>query len=87
MDVVLDETGGGATPVGELFDELVLEHLGRRRGLDELNEELRGCLGLGDACGELFRLWQSAMLVLVGGVEVVRGLSVWLNQGLCQAGL
>lgn len=57
MDVVLDETGGGATPVGELFDELVLEHLGRRRGLDELDEELRGCLGLGDACGEFFGLW------------------------------
>ena len=57
MDVVLDETGGGATPVGEFFDELVLKHFGRRRGLDELDEELRGCLGLGDACGEFFGLW------------------------------
>lgn len=87
VDVVLDDAGGGATPVGEFFDEFVLEHLGRRRGLDELDEELRGCLGLGDACGEFFGLWEPAMLVLTGGIVIIRGLSVWLYQGLCQAGL
>lgn len=87
VDVVLDDAGAGATPVGEFFDEFVLEHFGWRRRLDELDEELRGCLGLGDACSEFFGRRQCVTLVLIGGVEVIRGLSVWLYQGLCQAGL
>lgn len=51
MDVRLDGSRGGATPIAELLHELVVQHLRCGRRLDELGQELGGGFCFGDARG------------------------------------
>lgn len=53
MNIILDDSGGRATPVTKFLDELVVENLSRRRRLDELKEQVGRVSSLRDACGQL----------------------------------